>query len=117
MTTSISDAFTQETAPPRLEAAVTMESESHFFALPNRDAPQGVFVATPRELAIGQRVRVELGFHAYFIVFRGTVRWRRASGVGISFDALSGPAKQVIESFCARRRPPVICDAEGNPAA
>jgi hypothetical protein len=99
---------------PRIEMAITPESPSHFFTRSCRDlGAGGVFIATHRELVIGERVGIELSLHSYVLFFRGTVRFRTDSGVGVSFDDISAPARRVIESFCERRRAPVIYDDEG----
>jgi hypothetical protein len=113
MNTSIPEAIPQSDAACRIETAVTMESDSHFFLGSSDEvAIGGVFIATGRDLAIGQRLRVELALHNYVLVFRGTVRWRADNGVGVTFDAMSGPARGVIESFCARRRAPKTYDLD-----
>jgi hypothetical protein len=99
-------------AVPRLETAVTMESPSHFFVDRRGSVGGGgIFVATTRELGIGQTVLVEVALHSYVLLLRGTVEWQSAgdegtpAGMGIAFDELTVPARWVIERFCARRAP------------
>jgi hypothetical protein len=118
MTTSTSEVVFPDQVASRIETAVTIESESHFFLGAAGDVPSGgVFIATARELAVGQSVRVELALHAYVLIFHGTVRWRRAEGVAVGFDGISSTARGVIESFCARRRAAVTYDLDGRALA
>lgn len=114
MRNSTPDVIAQKDQAPRIEAGVTMESDSHFFLASDGDVASGVFIATTRDFSVGQRIRVELALHGYVLVFRGTVRWRHSAGVGVGFDDMSGAAKRVIESFCARRRRPIPYDEEGR---
>ena len=118
MTTSTSEVVLPDAVASSIETAVTMESESHFFLGAAGDVPSGgVFIATARDLPVGQSVRVELALHAYVLIFHGTVRWRRAEGVAVGFDRISEAARGVIESFCARRRAPVTYDVDGGALA
>jgi hypothetical protein len=112
----MSDSTTADRTAPRIETAITPESASHFFLRADGNlGADGVFIATDRELAVGDRVGVELSLHSYVLFFRGTVRWRSAAGIGVSFDDISGAARRVIESFCERRRPPVHYEHDGAP--
>jgi hypothetical protein len=102
----------------RLEVAVSPESATHFFRQPGGDVvADGIFIVTDREVAIGERVGVELALHAYVLFFRGTVRFRTTQGVGVTFDDISAPARRVIAAFCERRRVPVVYGDDGAPFA
>jgi Tfp pilus assembly protein PilZ len=101
------------TLVPRVETAVTLDSDSNFYVGAGNDvATGGVFVATSRDMAIGQSVLLEIALHSYVLLVRGTIRWRNdepedgaPAGVGVGFDDLTSPARWVIERFCARRAP------------
>jgi len=93
---------------PRIATAVTMTSAAHFFV--DRHATvRGVFVANELGFAVGQEILVEVGLHSYVLLLRGRVVFRSKAGdaagegLGVTFDDLTGPARWVIESFCARR--------------
>jgi Tfp pilus assembly protein PilZ len=98
----------QRAPVPRVETAVTMRSESHFFVDRYGDV-KGIFVATLRDFAVGEETLVEVALHSYVLLLRGKVLWRSAGdgglpcGIGVGFDDLTVPARWVIESFCARR--------------
>ena len=96
----------------RVEAEVTLDSESHVFTGLVRDVSRGgVFVATYQPLPIGTAVLLELSLPDGRIEVHGKVRWRRelceeaAPGMGIEFDRLEANALSSIEAFCDRREP------------
>lgn len=109
---------TPERTVRRIETAITPMSASHFFLRAGEDvadvAAGGVFIATDCDLAVGDPVSVELVLHNYVLYFRGTVRFRKASGVGVLFRLVSEPARRVIETFCEKRRAPAIYDDQGG---
>lgn len=96
----------------RIEAEVTLESESTLFTGLVRDVSLGgVFIATYQPLPIGTAVVLDLVLLDARIEVRGRVRWRRelceeaAPGMGIAFDDLGAEALSSLEAFCARREP------------
>lgn len=96
----------------RVEAEVTLESESHVFTGLVRDVSRGgVFVATYQPLPVGTSVVLDLILPDDRIEVRGKVRWRRdlceeaAPGMGIEFEKLDTKALSTIEAFCDRREP------------
>ncbi len=96
----------------RVEAEVTLESESHVFTGLVRDVSRGgVFVATYQPLPVGTAVVLELTLPEARIEVRGEVRWRRElceeapPGMGIEFERLEANALSSLEAFCDRREP------------
>jgi uncharacterized protein (TIGR02266 family) len=68
----------------------------------------GTFIATPRKLAVGSRLRVVLKFPRLLepVAIEGTVRWTRGSptnpGLGVEFDA--GAARDGLAQMIVRIR-------------
>jgi Tfp pilus assembly protein PilZ len=92
---------------------LTLESESHFFAGLRGDVATGggVFLATYRDLRVGQTVLLELTVDGRPVVVPGTVRWRTPggadlpAGVGVVFESIGHDERAAIEGFCGRRPP------------
>jgi uncharacterized protein (TIGR02266 family) len=100
------------TARVRLEAEVSLVSESNFYVGLTRNLSNGgLFVATLRRLPVGTPVDVVLTLPDGPLQTQGRVRWTREStevaapGIGIMFDALSERDSRRIEAFCAERLP------------
>ncbi|MGH7281430.1 MAG: PilZ domain-containing protein [Polyangiaceae bacterium] len=101
-----------------LEVAVTIASDTHFFAGLSGDVScGGIFIATFADIRVGQRIFVHLALLDQEISAVGTVRWRREArdsvtpGVGVRFDDLDATSMTLIEKFCAAR-PPIYVDDE-----
>ena len=100
------------TARVRLEAEVSLVSESNFFVGLTRNLSSGgLFVATLRRIPVGTPVDVVLTLPDGPLETQGRVRWAReltevaGPGIGIEFDALSERDGRRIEAFCAERAP------------
>jgi len=96
----------------RVEAELTLESDSNVFTGLVRDVSRGgVFVATYQPLPVGTAVLLDLILPDDRIEIRGEVRWRRElceeapPGMGIEFEELEASAQSSIEAFCDRREP------------
>jgi uncharacterized protein (TIGR02266 family) len=104
------ESSTRVTALVRVE--LTLESESHFYAGLRGDvASGGIFVATYRNLMVGDAVLLELRFDGGCVAVRGTVAWRTPggsdlpAGVGVALRELSSGDRATIQRFCAQRPP------------
>jgi uncharacterized protein (TIGR02266 family) len=100
------------TARVRVEAEVSLVSQSNFFVGLTRNLSNGgLFVATLRRLPVGTPVDVVLALPDGPLETQGRVRWAReltevaGPGIGIKFDALSEQDGRRIEAFCAERAP------------
>jgi Tfp pilus assembly protein PilZ len=102
----------------RMRIDIELESESHFYAGLRGDVATdgGVFVATHRDLAIGQKVILDVAVDGTCIVVMGIVAWRTPGGadlpcgVGLTFEALAERDRREVDAFCTRR-PPFYFDA------
>src|SRR5262249_17063738 len=101
-----------------IEVAVTIASDTHFYAGLTGDVSRGgIFIATFADIRIGQRIFLQLSLLDQEISAVGTVRWRReaghsvAPGVGVRFDSLDPASMALVEKFCATR-PPLYVDDE-----
>src|SRR5947209_1685909 len=92
-----------------IRTEVTIESESHFFTGLGGDATRGgLFIATYRDAAVGQKLLVEIQIDGDSIVAPGTVRWRTPGssdlppGIGLTLHELSERDRGTIQRFCAK---------------
>ncbi len=105
-----------------IRTEVTLEIESHFFAGLGGDVSRGgVFIATYRDAAVGQKLLVEIQLDGDVVVAPGTVRWRTPGGsdlppgIGLTLHELSERDRRAIERFCAQR-PPFYFDVGDRPS-
>ena len=98
--------------PVRLDAKITLASESQFFAGLDGDVSEGgVFIETYRRLPVGTPVDIDLELPERRVSAAGCVRWVRdarsgaAAGVGIELVIVSRADRRTIERFCDRRTP------------
>lgn len=109
---------TERRQQPRvaLEAEVTLESESNFYAGFTENVSEGgIFVATYARHSVGERLRVRFTLPGLSEAIEATceVRWLRVQnptsdtppGVGLRFMDLSDTARANIERFVRARAP------------
>ena len=101
-----------------IRAEVNLDTETHFFELPSSETSTGgLFIATHRDVELGQPLLVELRIEGRVAAARATVCWRTPggrnvpSGIGVTLHDLSDRDQWLIESFCSRR-PPFYFDIE-----
>jgi uncharacterized protein (TIGR02266 family) len=92
-----------------LEALVTFESETNFFAgFSENIAEGGIFVATSEPPEVGARVRVRVCVNEQSVVAIGDVRWHRtgddgsATGCGVRFLALDDRSRDLLQGMVSR---------------
>jgi uncharacterized protein (TIGR02266 family) len=98
--------------PVRLDAKVSLASESQFFAgLDGEVSDGGVFIETYRPLPVGTPVDIDIELPEGRVSAAGCVRWVRdaasgaAAGVGIELVIVSRADRRTIERFCRKRTP------------
>ena len=96
----------------RVSADLANEVDSYFFVGLGGDVSRGgVFIATWREIPIGERVAIEVTLDDGPLRIEGTVRWTRAPsahawpGLGVAFDDLSREDRERVEAFCDAHAP------------
>lgn len=92
-----------------LEAEVSFESETNFFAgFSENIAEGGIFVATSGPPPVGATVRVSIRVHEQVVLATGDVRWHRtddagqATGCGVRFLALDERSRDLLQGMLAR---------------
>ena len=114
---SVLDQRTSERIPFTVEVNVT--SEHNFYTGFTSDISEGgLFIATHHLQEIGSNVEFEMCLGKGKVVVHGEVRWVREEnefsdappGMGVSFDNLSGEAKEVINKFINRKRESIFYD-------
>lgn len=105
----------------RLAVEVSLGSDSQFYSgLAGDVSDGGLFVATYHQRKVGTAVDIELTLPSGTLEARGKVQWVRDArgglppGFAITFDELSGPARQAIDAFC-RERAPLYYDVDDSP--
>lgn len=96
----------------RLEAEISLTSESQFFSDLSGDISEGgLFVATYRAVAVGTVIDIEVSLPDGPVRAVGRVQWTRPGGLdlppglGIAFVALAEEDRRRIQLFCERRSP------------
>lgn len=102
-------------ALPELEVALAPNSDSNFYAGFDDEHPDGVFVATYSQLAVGAPVYVTVHLPGgYRFRSAAMVEWARSGeacapglpvGIGLSLCGLDLPTRRLIRSFVRHRKP------------
>lgn len=100
---------------PELEVAIAPQSESNFYGGFDADNPDGVFVATHYDLAIGTPVYLSVhlpggfGFRSAALVdfVREPATSEPTAGLGLRLCGLTGPMRRLIREF-VKYRPPMF---------
>jgi len=102
----------------KLDAEISLSSDSHFFAgIAGDVARGGIFVATYRRFPVGAVADLELSMPDGPLTARGVVCWVRdpsegvLGGIGLRITELAASDRARIERFC-NFRSPLYCDVD-----